>query len=140
MIYDYDNDTEVINAKGTFLWGKNVKITVFIDESKPQNTTFNAYFPKGKWYDYEGHSWFTNTVGKNISLKSGYDYTHVHFKGGSIIPTQDSSKAKNTNDLLTLPMRYIVFANAFGAAEGSVFLADGKVEDETIQYYKLRYS
>jgi hypothetical protein len=37
-------------------------------------------------------------------------------------------------------MRYLVFTNEHGTAEGSIFLADGKKEGETIQYYKLKYS
>jgi len=37
-------------------------------------------------------------------------------------------------------MRYLVFPNMQGTAEGSIFLADGKLEGELIQYYKLKYS
>ena len=139
LIYDYPEDENVKGLAGSFLWGKYVKVTVNIDASKPSNTTFEAYFPTAKWYDYEGHSQFTST-GQNISLKSGYDYTHVHFKQGAIIPVQDSAKANDTNDLLFLPMRYMVFATPQGTAEGSVFLANGMHEGEIVQYFKLRYS
>lgn len=55
MIFDHPEDPEVYNLKGTFLWGKNVKVTVNIDIQKPTGGNFTAYFPKGKWYDYEGH-------------------------------------------------------------------------------------
>lgn len=139
LVYDFHEDPNVYGLKGSFLWGRFVKVTVNIDTSKPNNGTFNAYFPAGKWYDYEGHSQFVST-GMNVSLKSGYDYTHVHFKQGSIIPVQDSSIANDTNDLLFQPMRYIVFATPSGTAEGSVFLANGMHEGEIIQYFKLRYS
>lgn len=56
LLFDYPDDPNLINLKGSFLWGKYVKVTVNIDISKPNNGTFDAYFPKAKWYSYEGHS------------------------------------------------------------------------------------
>lgn len=53
---------------------------------------------------------------------------------------QDSANVKTTEDLLKQKMRILIFANPKQTATGSIFIADGKVETEKTQYYKILYS
>jgi len=51
MSYDWPLDT-YLPLNGTFLWGKELKVTILVDEKTHKVTdTFEAYFPEARWLD-----------------------------------------------------------------------------------------
>lgn len=82
----------------------------------------------------------TTTDGQLFKLDGGYNYTQLHLREGYIIPTQVATTVNTSNDLLTLPVNLLVFANSLQVATGTLFLAAGQTTIEPTQYFNIFYN
>lgn len=66
MLYDYPEDDNCVdNIEYSYMLGEAIKVSPVLEVKNPMsNFTFNAYFPKGFWYDLNDWSSFINASAK----------------------------------------------------------------------------
>lgn len=90
LFFEYPDDTETWNNDRQFLLGDAILVSPVLESAQ---TSVNAYFPKGMWYNL-----FDMSPSKMIRavdhgvwelLPAAKDEINVHIRQGSIIPLQD---------------------------------------------------
>ena len=79
------------------------------------------YFPAGGWFDY----WTGATVegGRVHVVKAPLDHLPLYVRGGSIVPS--TVAMQHTGEKPWNPLRFDVYPDAAGAAQGSLYEDDG---------------
>eukprot|EP00708_Paratrimastix_pyriformis_P002084 GAFH01000823.1.p1 GENE.GAFH01000823.1~~GAFH01000823.1.p1 ORF type:complete len:881 (-),score=284.11 GAFH01000823.1:103-2718(-) len=92
---------------------------------KKGQTTVDAYFPKGVWYDWwTGASFASTGMTKTLPAPLGAPIP-MHVRGGTVLPTQ--APAHTSASGRRTPFTLVVAPDAAGQASGSLHLDDGGV-------------
>jgi alpha-glucosidase (family GH31 glycosyl hydrolase) len=85
LFFDYPSDDNCFaDIEHTYMLGDSLKVSPVL--SAGVKTTYNAYFPAGKWADMNDFSNILTSTGGYIALNQSYAYTNVHLKEGKIVP------------------------------------------------------
>lgn len=142
-MFDYPAEDSIVKNEDSFMLGTSVRITANFD-TKTEPGDFRSSFGQGIWVDYNTYQTIlVQQKSEVITLYNGWEYTNVHIKGGSIIPSQvtgEGSGIKTTSDLLNIPLNLIIVPCKSGYAEGTLFLAKGELIEEPYQYFKISHA
>ena len=139
MIYDFPDDEEVYGIQDSFLWGRELKVSIPM-EAEETPSAYETYIPASRWLCLNDFKILDVASGAKTTLPNGFDEVNLHLREGSIIPMQDSEGVTRTAQLLTKGTQFIIFADKGGYAEGSIFIAAGKNRDEPQIEMALTYS
>ena len=81
LVFDYQNDTNVLNIKDQFLFGPAFLVNPV---SAAGATSRSVYLPAGTWYDFWTGA--TSTGGTTASMTAPLDRIPLLVKAGSIVP------------------------------------------------------
>ncbi|KAJ2726702.1 hypothetical protein GGI07_000426 [Coemansia sp. Benny D115] len=133
LVFEFPQVAATANIDTQFLIGDALLISPVITEGA---TTVNAFFPKGRWYD-----WYTSAAIKganaNITLDAPLEHVNVHVRGGKILPGQNpgqTTTASRANDFFV-----IVAADENDAASGRLYYDDGETFDTAHRWIDFTY-
>lgn len=81
LIFNYQNDKNVINIKDEFMFGNELLVAPVLNE---HSTSRKVYFPEGRWIDYDFG--YIYDGGKSYIVYAPQSRIPVFAKSGSIIP------------------------------------------------------
>jgi maltase-glucoamylase len=117
--HEFPADPETAGIDRQFMWGSGLLISPALEEGQ---TVVTAYFPVARFYDYY--------TGEEVEVRGGYknlscpfDYTPLHLRGGSILPTQ--APAVTTEKSRLNPLGLLVALDDQGEAQGSFYYDTG---------------
>lgn len=122
LFFKFPTDINCYSIEYQFLVGDSVLISPVLDEGE---SSVNAYFPAGIWYDfYSGSMESNNSInGTWIELDAPLDKINIHLYGGSIIPLQTS--ALTTSESRKNPFDLLVQLSESNSANGFLIIDDG---------------
>jgi len=138
---EFPNDPNTYDIDSQFMIGGALLVSPALEQGQ---TTVDAYFPQGIWYDLNrGEIIDVRGGGARRQLDTPLDEINCHIRGGHII-------ARQTPDLTLNKMKFNAFAltvalNEEGMAHGELFLDDGITIDAieknnfTLIRYKAHY-
>ena len=120
LFYHYPNDEELYkDYEHTFMFANYIKVSPILEPLPDNSSEYKAYFPKGKWVSIYnlGNIIDCSSEGRWVNLQL-LPVIQSHLREGSIIPYQDNLhyRAKNTVELLKLPITLIAHRNKHGVA------------------------
>ncbi|KAI8479947.1 hypothetical protein Bbelb_423330 [Branchiostoma belcheri] len=128
LMHEFIEDKLTWSIDRQFLWGPALLISPVLDQGEMD---VNAYFPKGRWYDYysvnsdrQGREVAGSDQGRSLLLPCDMDCIPVHIRGGHVIPTQEH--ANTTVYSRRKPLGLIVALDEAGRASGSLFWDEGE--------------
>lgn len=128
LLFEFPEDGNAYaHSEEQFMWGSKVLITPVLYEGKTQA---DAYFPKGKWYDYQTKQLLIDSVGQVKTLDIPIDQISVTIRGGSIIPTQDPSTT--TTEQRKNPFDILIALDDKNKASGELFQDDGDSQSSIV--------
>lgn len=81
-----------------------------------------VYFPAGPWYD-----WWTGDLassgGETLAVRAPIEHLPLYVRGGSIVPS--TIAMQHTGEKPWNPLRFDVYPDAAGSAQGSLYEDDG---------------
>lgn len=134
MNFPTDPNTAAIDRQ--FMVGDAVLISPVLDKGV---TSVNAYFPQGKWYNFEDFTLAVDSSAGGVSktLNTPLTATNVHVRGGKILPLQ--APAMTTSVSRQNPFTLLVALCPGGKAFGSLFWDDGEQID-LVDYVTVEYA
>eukprot|EP00826_Nyctotherus_ovalis_P046921 TRINITY_DN5341_c0_g2_i2.p1 TRINITY_DN5341_c0_g2~~TRINITY_DN5341_c0_g2_i2.p1 ORF type:complete len:897 (+),score=249.47 TRINITY_DN5341_c0_g2_i2:103-2793(+) len=113
MFFEYPEDDEAFSGmEESVMVGGAVLVSLAL---RPKQYWINQYFPNADWYELKTgkrvRAYDTKrSKGDKIMLEASFNYNHMHIKGGSIIPYQETEEAKilRAVDLLEMPIDLII--------------------------------
>ncbi|MCY6958651.1 glycoside hydrolase family 31 protein [Clostridium brassicae] len=129
LIYEFQEDNEVVNINDEFMFGENVLIAPILEKGCTER---KVYLPQGNWINYytmEQHK------GKaTINVSAPLEIIPVFVKEGSIIPKYKTASSTSTIDKNILLLDIIPNMNS--KAEYNYYEDDGK----SFNYEKGEYN
>ncbi|KAL7639020.1 UNVERIFIED_CONTAM: hypothetical protein RMT77_010554 [Armadillidium vulgare] len=86
LFFKYPRDRETYSIDTQFMWGNELMIIPVLEEDV---TEVEAYFPKGKWYDWYTGKMISKYGGEYLTLSSPLDTIRLALAEGSILPCQN---------------------------------------------------
>jgi alpha-glucosidase (family GH31 glycosyl hydrolase) len=132
----------------TFIVNDAVKVSPVLHSLDMKNkTTFNSYFPPGKWLDLNNYTIVnvSEATGEVVPLEASTT-VKKHLRPGYIIPIQHGyngtpAYANNTEQLADTLLHLIVNRDDDGYATGNLFIDEGKniseITTKTYEYYQF---
>jgi alpha-glucosidase (family GH31 glycosyl hydrolase) len=111
-----------------------------------KETTYDAYFPQGKWVNLANYSEVIDATagGKSFTLNDK-PVVNAFLKQGALIPFQEDpdQTVMTTADLLAHPITIIANRDSNGFSTGKVFLDQGisnaELSDNKYEYYQINH-
>ena len=137
IFFQFPQEEEAYNhLDDQIMLGKDILFTPALGETDQE---FDAYFPNCHWNDLiSGKSFIdfneTNVNGRTVKLSGEYFAVHLHLRGGSIIPFQNTSSnvIMRSNQLSNISTELIINPDQEFKASGSIIYDDG-ISLETIK-------
>ncbi|KAK6195437.1 hypothetical protein SNE40_000868 [Patella caerulea] len=130
LLFEFPEDRNTWSIDRQFLLGPALLISPALEQNQ---TVVDAYFPKGRWYEYHTGEEITNT-GVVHQLYTPLDKFNLHLRGGYVIPWQEPSTT--TYQSRTNFMGIIIALDENQLANGELFWDDG----ESLETYKNNQS
>lgn len=131
MLFHYpDQNNSYSNIERSFIVGDALKVSP-VTWKQPENvTTYESWFPQGKWVNMNNFSDIINaneTNGTLADLKYPAEIVNVHLRPGYIVPRQantdaEASTINTVNDLRTKDYTLYINRDADGNAQGKLYL------------------
>lgn len=127
---NFPEDANTAGIDEQFMIGDALMISPVI---RAGETSVNAYFPAGLWYDMETRTLAVDSSKGGIykDLSTPLTKTNVHVLGGNVLPLQQS--AMTTVEGRKTPFTLLAALDSSGAATGELFWDDG--EQISVQEY-----
>ncbi|KAJ8962386.1 hypothetical protein NQ318_018370 [Aromia moschata] len=130
LSYHYTNDTQVLDVDSEFLVGAHILVHPVCEEKAKH---VHVYLPGGDgelWYNKDDlNSTYKGTGYQNLSVT--LDTIPVFYKGGSIIPVQDTFRS-STVHMKDDPITLLVFLDKTNLANGT-FYDDDQVSFDYVE-------
>lgn len=133
---NFPEDAQTAGLDEQFMIGDAVMISPVL---RAGETSVNAYFPAGLWYDMEtrGLTVDSSAGGVYKTLSTPLTKTNVHVLGGNVLPLQES--AMTTTEARTTPFTLLGALDKNGAASGSLFWDNG-VQITVDEFLEVTYA
>ncbi|KAH9313136.1 hypothetical protein KI387_028171, partial [Taxus chinensis] len=146
MFFTFPEDTVTLNISTQYLLGRGVLISPVLDQGE---TTVNAYFPKGTWYNLFDLSHVKSPKNGTFKvLEAPIDTINVHVVEGCILPMQEGGlttiEARKTpfTLLISFPLNYDKYFKGSHQeyyARGELFLDNGEDIEMHVKENKSTY-
>lgn len=118
---EFPADAQAADISEQFLWGSGLLISPALHEGV---TAVNAYFPKGRWYDFRTGEEISASGEESLALSAPLDgEIPLHIRGGEILPMQEPKLT--TTEARKGQFELLVALDASGSASGSLYWDDG---------------
>lgn len=120
LFFEYPLDKNVYPLEEQFMWGPSVLISPVLEAGK---VDVDAYFPAGRWYDFETQQLIIDSKGESKTLDIELEKISVAVRGGRVVPTQ--APKVTTVAQKSEPFDLLVALDGDGKAQGELFWDDG---------------
>jgi alpha-glucosidase len=118
LLLNYQDDLNTLTLDDEYMVGDALLAAPVL---RPGQRQRDVYLPKGTWYDFWSDERLTG--GKDVTAAAPLDRVPLYVRGGSIVPT---TVAMNyVGEKPWDPLRFEVYPDATGTAEGSLYEDDG---------------
>jgi alpha-glucosidase len=129
LFFEYPGNPACADVDDEFLVGRDLLVAPVVEEGR---TSRSVYLPDGVWCDYS--TGIRHAGPAEITVDAPPDTLPVFVRAGTAIPTQDSVAC--TDESVRLPVRWRVYPDDDGRAEGVVYEDDGHTMDYTREKYR----
>nr|XP_022286839.1 maltase-glucoamylase, intestinal-like [Crassostrea virginica] len=136
LMFEFPTDSNTWGIDRQFMFGPSILVSPVLESVK----SINAYFPKGRWYNYFGDKEITSWTGQYHTIDAPLNILNFHAKGGSIIPLQEPGNSTYFSRMNPISLWCSLDESA--SARGSLFMDDGESLNSisTKQYLELQFT
>jgi alpha-glucosidase (family GH31 glycosyl hydrolase) len=133
---NFPEDAQTAGMDEQFMIGDAVMVSPVL---RAGETSVNAYFPAGLWYDMETRGLAVDSTKGGVykTLSTPLTKTNVHVLGGNVVPLQEA--AMTTTEGRATPFTLLGALDQSGAATGSLFWDNG-VQIAVEEFLQVSYS